>query len=388
MFKRKIPLAWKILTREKLRLLTALSGISFAVILMFMQLGFQNALYDSNTRLNRALNADIVLLSSQARNMGNLSRFSRRRLYEAMNFAGVESAQPMYISTAEWKNPITRAIGAVLVVAFDPTQRLLRDDQINIDAQNLAKVNLADYYLLDRASRPEYKGTVAKLEQGETVTTELRGRRISISGLFTVGASFAADSNLVTSDLNFLRIFPDRQAGEINIGLVKLEPGANLVNLVATLQDKLPKDVQVLTYQGFVDKEKEFIVRRSPIGFIFRLGTAMGFVVGIIIVYQILYSDVSDHLAEYATLKAMGYSDLYLLGVVFQEALFLSFMGYIPGLSISFLLYNMTKNATRLPMNLTAERAVLILGLTVIMCCISGFISMRKLQAADPADIF
>ncbi len=196
--KRKIPLAWKILTREKLRLLTALAGISFAAILMFMQLGFQNALYDSNTRLNCALNADIVLLSSQARNMGNLSKFSRRRLYKAMNFAGVKSAEPMYISTAEWKNPIIRAIGTILVVAFDPTNHLLKEEQVNVSVQSLAKVNLADYYLFDRASRPEYKGTVAKLEKGETVTTELRGRRINLSGLFTVGASFASDSNLVT----------------------------------------------------------------------------------------------------------------------------------------------------------------------------------------------
>jgi putative ABC transport system permease protein len=107
-----------------------------------------------------------------------------------------------------------------------------------------------------------------------------------------------------------------------------------------------------------------------------------------VIVYQILYTDVSDHLAEYATLKAMGYTDTYLLGVVFQEAILLAGLGYIPAFALAVLLYDLTANATLLPIAMTFNRAVLVLLLAVSMCFISGAIAVRRLRAADPADIF
>jgi putative ABC transport system permease protein len=107
-----------------------------------------------------------------------------------------------------------------------------------------------------------------------------------------------------------------------------------------------------------------------------------------VIVYQILYADVSDHLAEYATLKAMGYGDSYLFGVVFKEALLLSVLGYIPGLAISQGLYVVTAQNTRLPIAMTLERMVMVFIFTIIMCCISGSLAMRRIRSADPAEVF
>ena len=126
----------------------------------------------------------------------------------------------------------------------------------------------------------------------------------------------------------------------------------------------------------------------TSIGFIFTLGTVMGFIVGIVIVYQILYTDVADHLSEYATLKAMGYTNFYLLTVVFQEAVILAVVGFFPGMAAAVGLYTMTRNATSLPLFMTVVRAATVLALTMIMCTISGAIAVRKLSAADPADMF
>ncbi|MBE9191320.1 FtsX-like permease family protein [Gloeocapsopsis crepidinum LEGE 06123] len=383
--KRKTPLAWLQVSRERTRLLIAMAGIAFADMLMFLQMGFQDALYDSNTRMHRSMRADLVLVSPQAQNIVNLSTFPRSRLYQTMNFAGVESAVPLYAETANWKVPQTRLNSAVLVLAFNPEKSAFSLSGVE---QNLDRIKLPDTFLFDSGSRGEYDQTIAQLKQAQSIFTEFSDRKIEIDGLFNVGASFAADGNLITSDLNFLRIFPQRTAAEVSVGLVTLKPGSDPQQVAAVLKAGLSNDVQVLTHEEFVETEKTYWANNTPIGFIFSLGTAIGFVVGVVIVYQILYSDVSDHLSEYATLKAMGYKDIYLLGVVFQEAIILAILGFIPGYTISVGLYGLTRSATNLPLFMTLVRAISVFCLTIIMCLASGLIAMRKLRAADPADIF
>ena len=198
---RRTPLGWLQLSRERSRLLVALSGIAFADVLMFMQMGFQAALYDSNTRLSRSLNTDIVLLSPQARNMQNLSTFSRRRLYQAMDIPGVKSAEVLQSNTINWKNPQTRKETSIQIVGFNPDQPAFDLPEVN---QQLDKIKLPDSVLFDRASRGDYTKAIAQIEQGKTVTTEVERRTIAISGLFKLGASFGADGVLMTSDQNFL----------------------------------------------------------------------------------------------------------------------------------------------------------------------------------------
>ena len=203
-----------------------------------------------------------------------------------------------------------------------------------------------------------------------------------------MGASFAADGNLITSDLNFIRLFPNRHLGEIDIGLIRLKPNSDPTAALEKIRQYLPSDVQVFTKQGYLDYEKSYWEKRTAIGFVFRFGVIMGFIVGLVIVYQIIYTDVADHLAEYATLKAMGYQEVYFYSLVIQEALLLAILGYIPGFFCSLFLYKMARGATMLPILMTLPRVLTVLGLTIFMCAFSGAIAMRKLQEADPADIF
>ena len=381
----KIPLAWLQLRREKMRLFVALAGITFADILMFMQLGFRDALFDSAVTLHKNLQGDIFLISTQSTALIAMKSFSSRRLYETLGFAGVESVSPLYLDLALWKNPQTRGTRSILVVGFNPVESLLNLPEVT---SNLDTIKMPDVVLFDDASRPEY-GPIGQLfKQGEDITTEVKGRRVRVGGLFTLGASFGADGNIVTSDLNFLRIFSTRDKGLIDVGIIKLKPTADPQEVLKKVKQELPEDVRVLSKEEFIDFERNYWQTSTAIGFIFALGTGMGFIVGTVIVYQILYTDVSDHLPEYATLKAMGYDNRYLLMVVFQEALILSVLGYFPGCFLAFGLYSLTRGATNLPMAMTLARAVMILILTIIMCCISGAIAVRKLQAADPADIF
>lgn len=380
-----IPLAWLQLSREKGRLLVAMAGIAFADMLMFMQLGFQTALYDSNTRLHRSLNADLVLLSPQGRNIVNLNTFPRRRLYQALSFAGVVSAEPLYTDFVDWKNPQTQLKTSILLIGFNPEKSAFNLPEVE---KKLDQLKLQDFVLFDRGSRGDYTQTFAALDRGKKVPTEIRERQVNISGLFLSGASFAADGNVITSDLNFHRIIPNRSPSEVSAGLIKLKPGVTPEKMAAILRSYLPNDVKVLTRDEFAEWERKYWSNNTAIGFIFSLGTAIGFVVGVVIVYQILSNDVADHTAEYATLKAMGYRNLYLLAVVFQEAFILAILGYLPGTGIAIGLYSLTRNATNLPLFMTANRAITVLILTIVMCVISGAIATRKLRAADPAEIF
>jgi putative ABC transport system permease protein len=382
----KTPLAWLQLTHERIRLLVALAGIGFADLLMFFQLGFQAALFDSSVALHQKFRGDIFLLSTQTDSFFTVKQFSRRRLFESLGVDGVDTVHPLYLGFAAWKNPETHTVRQMMIMGYNPNDRLL--DLPGLDNQNnLNNIKLEDTVLFDKLSRPEFGAIPQLFIEGKKITTEIDKRRVTVGGLFTLGASFSADGNAVTSDINFLRIF-DRDPGLIDVGVINLKSGANLAAVQNKLKEKLPKDVFIFTKAEFVAHELYYWETGTAIGFIFSIGAAMGFVVGIVIVYQVLYTDVADHLPEYATLKAMGYQDSYFLVLIFQEAIILAILGFIPGFFASTGLYALAAGATNLPIAMTLNRAISVFILTLIMCSASGVIAVRKLRAADPADIF
>ncbi len=381
----RTPLGWLQLKHDKMRLLTALSGIAFADILIFMQLGFKDALFTTNTQYARKLQGDIILISTQATNFNQLYSFPRRRLYQAMDVPGVESAEALYNGSFTWRNPQTRVKTSMMVIGFNPEKPAFDLPEIN---NQLDKVKLPYTVLFDKASRGKYEEIIAQIEQGETITTESERNTITIGGLFTVGASFQDDGALITSDQNFLRLFPKKQAGAVSLGLIDVKEDFDVEAVKNSLNEYLNEDIRAFTHEEYVEFELNYIQNRTPIGFIFSLGSAMGFIVGIVIVYQVLSTDVNDHMAEYATFKAMGYRNFYLLGVVFEEAFILALIGFFPSVAIASGLYRLTAKATALPIVMPLGRATFVLILTIIMCGVSGAIATRKLQSADPADIF
>jgi putative ABC transport system permease protein len=377
-------LAWYQLITEKRRLAAALAGIAFAVLLQLMQFGFRDALFTSSTVIHGQLRADLVLTSSQYEYVLATGTISQRRLYEALALPEVESVAPVYLGVAAFKNTVTKEDKRIFVIAFDPEQVVLEVPSVN---ENIKHVKVPDVAIFDALSRPDFGPVAEQFRQQKTVTTEVGGRRTRIGGLFELGVSFAGNGHLIMSDASFRRMF-NRPEGVTEFGLVRLKPGSDILSVQAKLQRQLPPDVRVLTRQQFVDLEQAFWDTNSPIGFIFLLGSVVGLLVGAVIVYQILYTDVSDHLGEYATLKAMGYADRYLYYVVLEEALILSVAGFPIGFGLAQLLYMLARDATHLPIVMTGPRAMVVLVLTILMCGISGFAAMRKLRSADPAEVF
>jgi putative ABC transport system permease protein len=381
----KIPLAWLQLSHEKIRLLVAIAGISFADILMFMQLGFRDALFDSAVKFHTNVQGDIFLVSPQSTSLIAMKTFSARRLQQARSLSNVESINPIYLDFRFWKNPENKSTRGIMVIGFNPSDNKLFT-MPGVE-KNLDKILLPDTYLFDTKSRAQFGDVKKWFDAGQKVTTEVGNRKVTVGGLFEMGASFGADGNILTSDTNFMRLM-SRDKGLIDVGVIRLTPGSDPKITAQEMAKILPKDVKVFTKEEFINFERKYWQEGTSIGFIFTLGTVMGFIVGIVIVYQILYTDVADHLSEYATLKAMGYTDWYLLTVVFQEAIILAAIGFMPGMLASIGLYTMTRNATSLPLLMTVARASTVFLLTVIMCLVSGAIAVRKLRAADPADMF
>ncbi|MBD2327804.1 FtsX-like permease family protein [Alkalinema sp. FACHB-956] len=410
-----IPLAWLQLKRETIRLLVAIAGISFAVILMFLQLGFQDALFESAITFHKNLKGDIFIISSQSTALIAMENFPERRLYQTYGVPGIKNVSPMYIGFGTWKNPFWEGLPKsqtrqLMVTGVNPSDDVIEIPGFTVQARN--EIRLEDRFLFDSKSREEFGPIAQKFPEyqakGELIRTEISNKQVKIAGLVELGASFGADGNVITSDDNFRRIFDQRQKGDINVGIIQLEPGTDVLKTLDTLKATMPGalrvnpqltpeqaredfiigDVRILSKKGFINVELKYWQEGTAIGFIFGLGVAIGFIVGIVIVYQILYTDVTDHLAEYATLKAMGYKNRYLLKVVFQEAMILAVMGFIPGYVLSSGMYVLTRNATALPVGMTTSRGIFVFCLAVVMCLISGTIAVRKVQDADPADIF
>lgn len=385
---RHIPVAWLQLTHNKIRFVVAIAGIAFATLLMFMQLGFQGALYKTAIQIHEYFLADIVLIGPRTENFydaGLYQTFTKRYLTQSLQVTGVESVAPLYIGFGHWKNPYADRNRQILIFGFDPDRPSFNLDEIN-QHSNLLKHD--DIILFDRLSKPVYGSIVENFTQGKEVFTEINNHRVKVGGLFSMGGSiFSADGIVIMSDLNFSHIL-SRPLSKVSAGMIKINKNADPIQVIEALKIKLPQGTRILSIKDYMEREKTYWKQGSPIGSIFTIGVFMGFFIGSVIVYQVLYSEVSDHLEYYATLKALGYNNNYFWKLIVQQAVILSFLGYIPGFICSVLFYKAVVVIVGLPTAMEFDRAVIVLILTNLMCFVAGLMATNKLREADPADIF
>ena len=381
----RMPLGWLQLRHKPLRLVVALLGISFAVLLIMMQLGFRAALFEGAVRFHERFNYDIALFSTNSVFIVRPQAFSSRRLYQTLADEDVVDVSPVYIFPAVWKNPWNNDRRSLTAIGFTPGDDLIRTAGF---VENRDLLRQQDVVIFDSKSRPEFGPVAEKVAAGEEVVTEINDRQIRVVGLYEMGTSFGIDGSFMTSSDNWLRLFPDRPRNQIQLGLIRLREGANAEAVRDRMIQHLPKDILVMTKADFVQRETTYWNKATPIGYIFAFGAIMGFVVGAIIVYQILFADVSEHLNEYATLRAMGYANRFISGIVIQQAVILGVLGYIPGVLAVNWLYAKAAAATNLPLYITQDRAITVLLMTLTMCAISAMLALRKVRRLDPADVF
>jgi putative ABC transport system permease protein len=377
--------AWLQLRSARGRFFAAAAGIAFTAMFSMLQLGFQAALNTSVTLLYSHLNADLIAIGPRYQCIVATSSFPERRLDQILGFKEVRSVSPLYMGLAAWKNPVNGSHRQIFLIGFTPHPGVFDYASVNHAWEQMAEPGKV---MFDEASRPEFGPVPQLFLRRGTVTAELAHRQVEIVGLFRVGANFANDGNILTSDSNFFRLVPNRGPEAVDMGIIQLQPGVDVESVRTRIVAALPPDVVVLTKQGLLRREQAFFDSSLPVGFFFRISVIIGLVVGAVIVYQILYNDVSERFPEYATLKAIGYSDTDLFGIVLEQAVILSVAGFVPGLMLSLAVYQLTRAATLLPIEMTVLRVIAGYLLIFLMCTASGLLAMRELRRADPADVF
>jgi putative ABC transport system permease protein len=381
----RIPLAWKQLTFEPMKIVTATMGVMVAVMLMWVQLGILASVYSSATIVHRGIRADLVILHPQSDTMNQPKPFSVRTLYRVLGNADVQEIGELHVGPVTWRNPANGSQWQIQCYGVDPEQGWL--DIKGIDNGSIA-LRQNDTFIYDRRSRNVFGPVLAAFDRGEVVEVELNRRRCKIVGTTELAASFGQMGNVVMSRENFLRLHAGQSADEVHVGLVRVRSEANLQAVKQSLANNLASEAIVMTAAEFIEFELRYWKTNAPVGFIFTMGTIVGFFIGFIVVYQILYTDVTNHLPHFATMKAIGFSDGFLLQLVIRQAIILSVLGYVPGSLLAIGVYKAMNLATGIPVYATWERAGLLLLVTSLMCLMSGAMATRRLRSADPADVF
>ncbi len=380
-----IHLAWLQLTKQKGHFLAALAGVAFAVTLMLGQIGLRDSLLTAAIRLYSHLNADVVMTSWQYQFEQGAGVIARERFAQALAVPGVLSCAPLDIGWAALKNPVNYQEHQIVLLGLNPADDVFRFDGQPVKFDALTE---SGALLFDDESRAMFGPIAAQARAHGDVQVQASRREAEVVGLFRLGPGFGTDGHLIASDFTYRMLTTGSSSTLPALGLIRIRPGADASQVVRSLSAALPSDVRFTTMPNFLEQEKSYWLRVSPIGFVFTAGLLIGLVVGSVVVYQILYSDVSNHRAEYATMKAMGYRDGQLSLLVMRQAVLMSVLGFIPGALLADAIYTITRNATLLPLEMTAVRSAQVYLLTLIMCAGSGAFAMLALRKADPAEIF
>jgi len=367
----------RLLLHERGRLIASIGGITFTLSLMLLQLGFRNALLDSSVELLRKIDADVIVMDAGKVPFLRRNQMPMVRLYQTLAAEGVASSRPLWLNVTRWRNREDDSRHPIRVIGIDPLQNPLAiqglDDQLHLLQQ-------PDAALVDTRSR----GSYGSLHLGEV---QIWLKMLNLVGTFELGADFEVDGSLIVSEQTYMtlrRVSSQR----IELAAVKVHPGVNPDNVVEELRRNLPGDVVVYTKQGLIERDLAYWKRGTPISIILLVGVGLGFAVGVVICYQILYTDVLDHLAEFATLKAMGYSDVFIQCVVLVEAWVLSILGFATAVVVGTLVLAGLDAVSGLPAGLSASDAAVVGVLSLAMCSLSGLLALRKIRLLDPAELF
>lgn len=394
---KKTSLAWSNLAHSKVRTSVAILGVTFAAVLMFMQLGFLSAVSRTATLIYGALDFDIVVRSPAYLHICEAQHFPLSRLQQVAAVPGVQRVTPFYITLNRWQNPrdLSKKRG-ILTMGVRPDSRVFRVPEIQTMLPDLVRDNSV---LIDTKSKPDDYGPADGLRFGDLdigQSTEITEKQVTIVGCFELGTGLAANAAVLMNDLGFSRVSPGRSTEMVSLGLVKVGERASdqeIEEVAARIRQALAgksqlKDVRVLSRKDVVTSETHYWLFEKSIGIIFMMGVAVAFVVGMAIVYQVLAGDVASHLGEYATLKAMGYRNRYLGGVVIQQAVLLAIGGFLVAMLIAFILFRWTSWKTGIVIRMEFVASVVVLAASLVMSCGSGLAALRKAFQADPADLF
>jgi putative ABC transport system permease protein len=375
----KVPLAWRILTYDKRRTALALVGIFMAILLVFVELGFFYAVPRGGLLLYDNMRFDLLLVSDQYEYQAQPGTFPLSRLDQVRASPDVQQATPIYFGFAKWKEGEGGVWPDVFVIGFDLASHIFVPDSIN---RQLAVLERTDTVLVDGATRPIF----GPLTAGRVV--EIGARKVTLGGQYVLGTGFMGLGVVLAGAPNFARLFQGRGLDIVNLGAIGLKPGVDPDRAAVDLRQALGPGTQIYTRNEIEAHETDYWTTRTSVGIIFGSGLLISFVVGIMIVYQIVSTQVGRQLAQFATLKAIGYPDRSLVGTVSAMSLLIVVAGFVPALTAALGLYSIIRDETLLPVTMSEMRLVAVFVAALAMASISALLSVGSLRRADPADVF
>ncbi len=401
---RRTPVALLNLTSQPARTFACVLGVSFALLLIFMQLGFRGAVGNTANIVLGKMEGDLVMRSPDYVHLYEPRTIDRGWMRLVQSHPMVERVDPFFIMLMRWQNgtrpegcsnaPPDGSFRTVGMMGVEVDHCVLAVPEI---LGQLDKLKSPDALLVDRATRAEYGPrdcrAFSDADVGQTV--ELGNRTTRIDGHFQLGTGLATNGAVLLSDVGYAYRSGVDTRQRASLGLIRLKPGVSAeqakVELVRWLQEKDVRgmqELQILTMGEQLRWERARWLRETPIGMIFTMGVVLSFIIGAAIVYMILANDVANRLAEYATLKAMGYSQSALARIVIVQSWLLALLSYLPAFVVAMLLYQITASLSKIPTSMTWERCIGVLGLALLMCTVSGGMAMLKLWKAEPASLF
>jgi putative ABC transport system permease protein len=374
-----LALAWRILTYQKGRTMLALIGMFMAILLVFIQLGLFYAVPQGGMLLYDNIGFDLLLVSDQYEYQAQPGVFPLSRLDSVRTSSDVAEATPLYFGVAKWKGGEGGLWPDVFVIGFDSGSRLFLPESIDRQRDVLAR---ADTVLVDSATRPIF----GPLTTGRVV--DIGDRAVTIGGQYMLGTGFMGLGVAIASTANFVRLFPGRGLGQVNLGPIRLKPGVDPVAAAAMLRKVAGAGTQIFTRAELADHEARYWTTRTSVGLIFGSGLLISVVVGIMVVYQIVSTQVSRQLPQFATLKAIGYGDGALAATVAAMSLLIVVAGFVPALAAAIWLYRLIRERTLLPVTMTPVHVAAVLAAALVMAAISALLAVGGLRRADPADVF
>ena len=346
---------------------------------MFVQLGLHDAILRTGEVLYDVLEFDVALVSPNYLSVRKPDRILRPRLAQALGIPGAREVLPIYIGSLSWRNAETGSRREALVLGYDPRRPPFRLAEVAMLTPGLAR---PDTVLFDRRAHREYgprsPGTVG----------EAAGRRLTVVGEYSLGSGLLADGIVLTSDETFARLFPGRSIDDASLGLLSLDPKADLEDVVRELRARLPSDVRVFTRSALEEAERGYWATSTSVGTIFGAGTAVGFAVLAVVMYQLLSTDITRRLREYATMKALGYTDRGLAWVVLGQSFALIGAALGVGLGLATIICAVIVAMVHLPVAMTPGRGLGVSAIAFALGIGISLLALRRLRAADPADLF
>ena len=375
----RIFLAWHNTLQNKKRTFAAVAGITFSVLLVFMQLGFLQTAKTNSTLVYNYFDFDLIITSSRFEALESAHMLDSGRILQAKVVPGVAEAGILNYSRTRWRDPENNNKGSsCMMIGIDLNPAFI---PIKEHRELLPLLTRRDTLMLDRFSHPDYG------DQRIGKEISLERRPLTIAAVYEMGVGFQAEGSCIVSTETFASV-RRQSTRDVTFGLVKASPGTDPLQLKQRLTDTLPKDVLVFTKSELVERERNYYVNVKPIGIMFRAGAFVAFCVGGVILYQVLASEISNRLRELATLKAMGFTVAYVYGVGVQQALIFAFMSYGPAFIFSLITFRLVYWASHIPMFMTWYLALVVLGLSLGMTSISSILALQKVKRADPADLF